>query len=90
VPCSPANDLDEVLSSGLIEERGLLQTAIDPDGAVHPVVTSPLSRTWPSSGSPRVPRLGEHTEEILHSLQKAGPALAGPADAAEQKGSDAP
>lgn len=70
IPWGPANSLNEVAMDPHFRERGLFRKVADSDGAERVYVSQPLvfsdQHPGPSVG---VPRLGEHTEEVLRALR---------------------
>jgi formyl-CoA transferase len=67
VPAGPVNSIDQVFSDPQIIERGMRVDLDRQDGEAVPMAGSPLNLSQtPTSMRLPPPRLGEHTDEILH------------------------
>ena len=73
VPCSPVNDIGELVATEQLEASELVQAL--PEGGPK-VVGLPISfdRLRPGSARP-APRLGEHTQEVLAAMAQWKPDL---------------
>ncbi|MFV0280126.1 MAG: CaiB/BaiF CoA transferase family protein [Rhodoblastus sp.] len=73
IPWGPVNALGEVAADPHFRARGLFREVADSDGARRRHVAQPLifsgQRPGPRSG---VPRLGEHTGQVLRALPEPG------------------
>ena len=69
IPCGPINHLDETLNDPHIQARGMVQTINHPVAGEIRVLGNPmhLSETPPTYRL-APPTLGQHTDEVLHSL----------------------
>jgi itaconate CoA-transferase len=68
VPYAQLNQIADVLAHPQAEATGRWSEATLPSGRAVRVVTSPLHREPEPPGGRRVPRLGEHTGEVLREL----------------------
>ena len=79
IPWGPVNALDEVAADPHFRARGLFRQVGDGDGTMRKHVAQPLvfsgDHPGPRSG---VPRLGEHTAEVLRELQRPSEPTAHP------------
>ena len=79
IPWGPVNALDEVAADPHFRARGLFRQVGDGDGTMREHVAQPLvfsgDHPGPRSG---VPRLGEHTAEVLRELQSPSEPTAHP------------
>jgi crotonobetainyl-CoA:carnitine CoA-transferase CaiB-like acyl-CoA transferase len=75
VPCGAINNLAEVFADPHVQARGMVHTWQHPLGGDVRLVASPIkmSLTPPRTDLPP-PTLGQHTEEVLGSLQRHGAA----------------
>ena len=78
VTAGPLYDAVEILNDPHVQERGVYVSVDDPDLGPMPVpnIAARLSAT-PGSLRTHAPKLGEHTEEILHALGLTGNEIAG-------------
>jgi CoA:oxalate CoA-transferase len=69
IPCGPVNRIDQVVNDPQIKARDMIVEIEDPKYGKFKIVNTPFkfSRT-PSKPQGYAPELGEHTEEVLHSL----------------------
>ena len=69
IPCGPIHTLDKVFSMPQVEARGMSIQMEHPEIQDLRLVGSPLKFSeTPVEYRRPPPRLGEHTEEILHEL----------------------
>jgi crotonobetainyl-CoA:carnitine CoA-transferase CaiB-like acyl-CoA transferase len=68
VPCGPVYTLDEVVSDPQILHRGMIVEVDSPEGKVKQVAHPIKFSETPAQIRMLLPKLGEHTEEILTSL----------------------
>lgn len=69
IPCGAVNTVEQALAHAQTDALGMIQSILHPSAAEISLVAAPftMSRTPPSISLPP-PRLGEHTQEILRSL----------------------
>jgi glutaryl-CoA transferase len=69
VPCGAINSIDQILADSQVLERDMVVQVPHPSSGSIRMVASPIKvPTSPTSIRLPPPRLGEHTEEILHDL----------------------
>jgi len=69
VPCGAINSIEQILADPQVLERGMVVQVPHPSVGSIRMVASPIKvPTSPTSIRLPPPRLGEHTEEILHDL----------------------
>ncbi len=69
VPCGPINSIDQVLNDPQVQAREMVIQVEHPSEGVVKMVASPLKiPTAPPVIRMPPPRLGEHTDQILHEL----------------------
>jgi len=69
VPCGPINDLRQVFDNEQVRARGLRVDVERDDTGPVPLVGSPLKMSaTPPTCRIAPPRLGQHTDEVLHEL----------------------
>ena len=74
VPCAPVNTLAQALEDEQVRARGMIVEIEHPELGTLREVASPV-RTAGTVDAPRpAPRLGQHTDEILHELLGYAPA----------------
>ena len=73
VPCSPVNKIDQLFDDRHLQQVGLFEEIDHPSEGLLCSVRSPFTATGVSQGADRpAPTLGEHTEEILQTVARAG------------------
>lgn len=69
VPCAPVWNLSDLMSSGHVEQRGLLKERQGGDPGLDKFITQPVRFVDRSDGPVLAPpRLGEHTMEVLQAV----------------------
>jgi crotonobetainyl-CoA:carnitine CoA-transferase CaiB-like acyl-CoA transferase len=69
VPCGPINDLGEVFDNEQVIARGLQTHLAHPSGGTVKVVRNPINMSaTPPQALTHPPQLGEHTNDVLHSV----------------------
>lgn len=69
VPCGPINNYQQVFEDPQIQHRKRRQETVRSDGAVIPVIASPVQLvSTPPTYRKAPPKLGEHTEEVLGEM----------------------
>ncbi len=72
IPWGPVNSIEEVAADRHFRERGMFHRVADSDGTMRWHVAQPLMFSGDHPAPRRgVPRLGEHTREVLAELPKA-------------------
>ncbi len=78
VPCGPINSIPEVFADPQVRSRGMLRHIPHPCGVDVPQVASPLRFAGaPLQYDRPPPLLGEHTDEVLRSLDYSEERIAG-------------
>lgn len=76
IPAAPINDMAQVFADPQVQARGMRLDAPRAQGAMAPLVASPLKiPTNPAQVRYPPPLLGQHTEEILQELLGLGTAV---------------
>ncbi len=68
VPCGPINPLNEVFDDPQVKHRGLRVDLPHPQAGCLPLVASPLRLSASPVRHALPPRLGEHTDAVLHDM----------------------
>jgi formyl-CoA transferase len=68
VPCGPILDTRELLEDASLRERGIIVEVDHPDRGTFKTVGCPLMLSDSPVTVTTSPRLGEHTDEVLHEL----------------------